>query len=443
MQTYIVSENGTTGGDGSEGRPFASLERASAVANPGDQVLVRGTLRNPVKWGKDGTGGAPITIAPHPDGGRIDGGYMLPAGKAQFVGPTGLERVDKALVLIAASNVEWTVDVGRSRGRGIQIGDGKKRVGGSTVSGATLAGIRAAPIDIRGADGVIIFGNTTRDTGNYNTTVRDTTAYNVSGCIKTLDSTGVLIEDNDIEQHYGNVLSPSRLTVGITVRRNRIRDCAGSLIYSHFAQDVTIEENILWYSPDWTRIHDGIVINNEEEFTAEGSRPGQIRILRNLIMGVRNGIAVWANEGADVVTDGIEVEGNIVINAVEWALLVRDARKVRGMRVLRNVLSATNERLIDVRGGDGASIYFADNGYSREVPAFARHAGDWAAPTVAELRAINVEEVSAFAARLGKPAPEPVDPLIDQDELRAWLKETETMPAQLEAWLARGRALVG
>ena len=442
MQTYIVSENGTTGGDGSEGRPFASMERASAVANPGDRVLVRGTLRKVAKWGKDGIGDAPITIAPHPDGGRIDGAYMLPAGKAQFVGPTGLERVDKALVLLTASHVKWGVNITQSRGRGVQIGDGKKRVTGCAVNGATLVGIRAAPVDIRGADGVAIVGCATSDTGNYNTTVRDTAAYNVSGCIKTLDSTNVLIEDNDIDQHYGNVVTPSRLTVGITVRGNRIRDCAGSLIYSHFAQDVTIAENILWYSPAWTRIHDGIVINNEEEFTTEGSRPGNVRILRNLIMGVRNGIAFWGNEGTDVVTDGIEVEGNTVINPTEWALLVRDARKVRNMRVVRNILSATNQRLIDVRGGDGASIYFEENGYSREVQAFARHGGDWAAKTVDELRAVGAGEVTSFAARLAKPVVVP-DPVVDLVALRAWLKEAEDLPAQIEAWLARGRVLVG
>lgn len=442
MQTYIVSENGSTGGDGSDGRPFASLERASAVANPGDQVLVRGTLRNVVKWGKDGADGAPITIAPHPDGGRIDGAYMLPAGKAQFTGPTGLERVDKALVLVTGSNVKWGVDIVQSRGRGIQIGDGKKRVTDSAVNGATLAGIRAAPIDIRGADRVSVVGCATRDTGNYNTTVRDTTAYNVSGCIKTLDSTGVLIEDNDIEQHYGNVLSPSRLTVGITVRGNRIRDCAGSLIYSHFAQDVEISDNVLWYSPSWQRIHDGIVINNEEEFTTEGSHPGNVRILRNLIMGVRNGIAFWGNEGTDVITDGIVVDGNIVINPTEWALLVRDARKVRNMRVLRNVLSAANQQLIDVRGGDGATIRFEENGYNSEVPAWARHAGDWVAQTVAESRAAGASEVTGFAARLAKPVVVP-EPTIDLAGLRAWLKEAETLPAQLQAWLARGRVLVG
>lgn len=39
--------------------------------------------------------------------------------------------------------------------------------------------------------------------------------------------------------------------------------------------------------------------------------------------------------------------------------------------------------------------------------------------------------------------PDPVDPLIDQDELRAWLKEAADLPAQIEAWLAKGRALVG
>lgn len=38
---------------------------------------------------------------------------------------------------------------------------------------------------------------------------------------------------------------------------------------------------------------------------------------------------------------------------------------------------------------------------------------------------------------------EPVDPMIDQAELRAWLKEAADLPAQIEAWLARGRALVG
>lgn len=39
--------------------------------------------------------------------------------------------------------------------------------------------------------------------------------------------------------------------------------------------------------------------------------------------------------------------------------------------------------------------------------------------------------------------PDPVNPTVDLVALRAWLKEAADLPAQIEAWLAKGRVLVG
>lgn len=435
MQTYIVSANGAATGDGSEGTPFATMDQAEKVAKPGDTVMARGTIKGVAKWNKPGMAEAPITIVSHPDGGNIDGGYTLPTGKAEFVGPTGLERVDKPLVLVDASHVIWSVDITRSRGRGVQFGLGKKRVTGSALRGAKLTGIRAAPIDIRGADNIVISDNTTRDTGNYNTTVRDTTAYNVSGCIKTLNSTDIVIENNDISQHYGNVLTPSRLTVGIKVLNNRIWDCAGSLIYVHFAQDVLVQGNVLWYGADWTRIHDGIVVNNEEEFTAEGSKPGTIRIVNNTMLGVRNGIAMWANEGTGIVTDGIEVSGNTVINPVEAALLVRDGRLVKGMTVVGNRFSSVAGKLLDVRQASG-NVVFGGNGYSGDVEAWAKHANDWKVPTVGALKADSADEV----LRLAKVVAD-VDVDVEEDEPTDTAQRLAALETALATMLANQDAM--
>lgn len=82
--TYYVSTTGSDSASGTLDRPFASIERADALAGPGDTILVRGgvyTLSSDVDLRSDGTSGNPITIRSYPGEHAILDGSRLPQGE--------------------------------------------------------------------------------------------------------------------------------------------------------------------------------------------------------------------------------------------------------------------------------------------------------------------------------------------------------------------------
>jgi len=63
-RTYYVATNGNDANDGSQGRPFATIQRGVELAVPGDTVLVNaGVYRNQaITFPRSGKSGAPITL---------------------------------------------------------------------------------------------------------------------------------------------------------------------------------------------------------------------------------------------------------------------------------------------------------------------------------------------------------------------------------------------
>ena len=69
-RTYYVSARGPAGGDGSARRPFASIQQAAEVMQPGDTCLVRGGgYRETVRPARSGEPGRPITFTAY--GGEV------------------------------------------------------------------------------------------------------------------------------------------------------------------------------------------------------------------------------------------------------------------------------------------------------------------------------------------------------------------------------------
>ncbi|MCE5242543.1 MAG: right-handed parallel beta-helix repeat-containing protein [Syntrophobacteraceae bacterium] len=116
--TYYVGTNGKDTNNGSLAAPWATLNRANAVAVSGDTVYVRGGIYNQkayldkagVTW-RAYTGEVPI----------IDGGWPgTLAGDSQGL-PTGTDRY-AALIFIVGSNITFDgFEVRNSRGRGIEV----------------------------------------------------------------------------------------------------------------------------------------------------------------------------------------------------------------------------------------------------------------------------------------------------------------------------------
>ncbi len=66
--SYYVATDGDDGSTGTEDQPWASLEKAESVVQPGDTVFVRGGTYNEIRieWRASGTAAAPITIQAYP-----------------------------------------------------------------------------------------------------------------------------------------------------------------------------------------------------------------------------------------------------------------------------------------------------------------------------------------------------------------------------------------
>lgn len=358
MQHYIDNTKNNVLQLGTTESPYHSFAQVQNVVQPGDTVLVKGVYHEVVKWRKSGKSLLPITITlldSIDTDSCIDGKYLLPTANNERVGAEGLKGNDSPLVLIDASFVIWCVPIKNSRGRGIQFGTDKNTSENGTFTNSVIDGCRTAPIDARNVKDLTISYNRISDTSNYNTKVRDSKKYNYAGCIKTLKVDGLNIIGNVISNHYGNVITPSRGTKNIVIKDNAISDCWGSLIYLHFCNTATVIGNFLYYTSNWKQsYHAGIVVNNEEEFIDENNVPGNFTIKNNFILGTDNGIALWGNEGSNIITENIDIFYNWIINTRESAILVRDGKKVKNVKIYNNNLSINSKDtklFFNIKGG--------------------------------------------------------------------------------------------
>lgn len=445
MNTYIVAERGAVAAqDGSELNPyvgFDGLNQAQAIAKPGDTILIRGTLiGGRARITANGDPSARIIIAPHPDGGAIDGQYSWPRGDAAWTGigidgqPT--EGVHTPLVRIAGDYIQWRVPVRNSRGRLLQIGDGKRTTIGSHIVDTQIIGARTAMVELRNTVGCGISRCSIEDGSNYypDRTDRDINVKNFSGCIKLIDAVDSRIEHNKITKHYGNVITPGRGSKGAVVRGNEIHDCNGSLIYIEWCRDVVVEDNVMWYSSSWDRgIHSAIVINNEEEYNVSGHEAGNIVILNNLALGISNGLNVWGNEGKDLTVAGILATGNTFLNCINAALRTARNARVKNFTLRNNFFAGPDEdKLLDLRSA--SRIDFDESNHRVALPDhFAK-------------RAENAEHVRRLAKAVRNTVPpEELEDKTEalRQELRRWLTKADELVPELEEWLKRGRTLVG
>lgn len=411
MEYYIDNTKKNTIQDGTKDNPFITFTSALKTIKTSaakTTIWVNGIFNEVVKWNINNTEIKPITPET-----AIDGRYLLPSGTTR-IGAEKLEGNDRPLVLITGNDILWSIKIINSRGRGIQVGgNANNSFNNVIIDNAIIQGCRTAAIDARNGTSLTISNNSIFDTSNYNTKVRDSAKYNYAGSIKTLSVDGLLVFNNKIFNHYGNVLTPSRGTKNVIIRNNEIFDCWGSLIYLHFVNTCEVYENKIYYTPTWQQSkHAGVVVNNEEEFVNEGSIPGNIIIRNNYILGVDNGIALWGNEGADVITTNIDIFSNVIVNTSDSAILVRDGKKVKNVNIHDNILSVDKSQTpIKVSGGY-TELTFNKNGFTVKPIAEVSSKEDFIVPQSSFTTVNSAQELIAEVDKLYK-TPEPIDPNLE------------------------------
>lgn len=348
----------------------ATFAAALADATPGTNIVIRGVLSEQIRWreNKSGSADAPITVTPWDPQSKIDGRYALPNGSegiTPWIAPDGTKGFHSSLVAINADYVTWGVPVVRSQGRALQLGGTGRRKKGLVVEGGAIQGVRTAPIDIRNVDGATVRELTISDSCNYNRN-KGSGDTNWAGAIKTLDARNVLVENVNIWQHYGNVVTPSRLSDGVTVRNVAVWDSPGAAFYSHYARNVLFDNCLAFFTPNYTGPRSsGFYLNNEEEFTNEGSTPGNVVIDNCMALGTTLGLILGGNEGttgAAVATDGMTMRNSVLLNCDIGMRLNNNAQVRNGQFVGNHFLGST--RLVT---GSMAPYSWADNTWSDEA----------------------------------------------------------------------------
>lgn len=307
-----------------ESNVYPSFADAMEGIRPGTTVYVRGKVREEIRFPRRRSGeeDALISILPHPeDGGHIDGGYTMPDDGSDrgWTGPNNERGFHTSLVMLDANFLLWSVDVRQSQGRGIQVGRSGTRVNNVTLENLHVDGARTCPIQVQNCDGIYLNNVSVSDGSNFSRD-RGSGGRNWSGAIKTLDAWNVTLKGCTVWNHWGNVITPSRLSKNILIEDCTVYDCSEAMYYGHYTDGLIIRNCLAYCTPQWgdRPTPGGFVFNNEREFTQEGSRAGRILAEDNIAIGLAYGYAIGGNEGVrgqEVKTHGITLRRNVSLNS--------------------------------------------------------------------------------------------------------------------------------
>lgn len=349
-----------------ESNVFPTFRAARGSIKPGVTVYIRGELKEEIVLGSwaSGTDKRPVTFAMYPnDGGYVTGDYEIPSeGNSKgWTAPDGTRGFHTPLVLIDADFVHWSVDVKNSQGRGIQLGRNAGRRMGIVLSSCLVSGVRTCPIHIQNVDGARLFRVGVTDGSNFNRS-KGQGGTNWSGAIKTLDAWNVDIIECNVWEHWGNVITPSRLSRNIRVLRSNVWNCMGAAYYGHYCEGLLFEDCTAFFTPAWEHpVSGGFVFNNEEEFVDEGSVAGDIIVTNNAAIGCRFAYAIGGNEGET--GEQVQTRGALFTNNVSLNSTIAGMRLSPNSQVVGGVFEGNHFAEQVALQGDDTQYTFTNNRY--------------------------------------------------------------------------------
>jgi parallel beta-helix repeat protein len=251
----FVATNGRDNGSGTIDDPFATIERAVAMAKPDDVILVRGgTYKGPVQISQGGEEGAPVKIMGFPGERPVIDGSGTPA--------------NTDLVLISDAHVHFE---------------------GFEVTGATRTGIAVwSTHDVTIADNIIhdtvrggiwigsdklgeSYGHVVEGNDVFNTGLENEAKVWDSGWPRGIAidvSTDTIVRDNMVFKNYGEGIG-GLSSSNIQYIDNIAYDNYSAQMYFDNTQDITATGNILFHTGDQDFFRNGkpgigILIANEE-----------------------------------------------------------------------------------------------------------------------------------------------------------------------------------
>jgi hypothetical protein len=380
----------------------------------------------------------------------IDGKDEWPKGPlGMHNGGTGY--AEGYLFTVRASNCKvWgTGTVRNSRGSGWRLNAER----GSTIEGLNADTARWQLFRVDAGRGHTIRNIVATKGGLFNPSDRPADVENWCNAGTIKDGVDCLFENIEIGEMWGEGFSSTG--DGITLRNFQIHNCFSAGMYLNRSGQTLIENLLIW--------HDG------KDFLRGGSQPN------GLIFGlekadkqqhrppthdvtVRNAVVINMGPGLSfrAQTDYEGYENIVVENStfyesrekgkVPVAIFFNPKLYYRNVIIRHNLFvqtlgKRTNVKAIPVNLDTNAWVTStAQSPLPKAQPVFTGELRDYVAPAGAQWwdKSINRQRWQAEVE-----VPDPVDPLLDQDDLRVWLTEGEGWAQRLAEWLTKGRELVG
>ncbi len=282
--TYYVATDGNNENAGTQDAPFATINKALAMVEAGDTVMVRGGTYNLTEriWTEaTGTADARIVLQAYPDETPVldcsntehDSSCLSAAG--QYMDIVGFE----------VRNAQRT---------GISVWGGSHiRIRNNVVHGSVRGGIYAGYDDMTTVKDIVIEGNTVYDNCQENNPPPPEQGSGWPSGIGVFNTTGAVIANNRVYENYGEGIIMGLMDDG-EAYGNVVYDNYSIGMYMDNATNVTYRNNLIYTTnnPTFYRFGlpaNGIQIANEIYDHTNISRNNHI--LNNIIIGARKGFS--------------------------------------------------------------------------------------------------------------------------------------------------------
>jgi parallel beta-helix repeat protein len=389
--TIFVSVDGSDRrGDGSSGRPFATITRAAASARPGDVVTVRaGVYRESAVIRKGGSRGARVVIR----------------GESAIIDPSGLEGRSGAPadgLTVAANYVDVEgMEIRNAPGTGLVVwGAHDVRIAGNRVHGSTRSGIWVGHEERGRIWDVVVQDNVVYD--NVRENVRRTWRQGWGQSIGVSRARRVTVRGNLVHRNYGEgiLLTKSK---DCRVIGNEVFDNFSVQIYLTYVQRTRVEGNLTYSTGDRGYYRNGqpasgIMLANETERVPEEATNANV-VVNNVVLHSRWGISYWNRTPHGMRNTTIAY--NTVVGATEHLLQIDPDPNNRANLVKNNIFAAEPARAIEAADVPRGAARFENNCWWPEPEADARGEGD----VVAAPEFVDPAGTTALSFRLRSASP--------------------------------------
>ncbi len=375
-RVFYVAPEGSDENEGSQQRPFRTLQHAVMQLQPGDTLYIReGTYPEQLTLTTSGTPEQVIFIAAYPgEQPRLDGQNRLPEGKGEFA----------PLLKITASYVTISgLEVANSTGRGVLI----EQASHVTLLGLNIHHNWKDGLQVSKADHIVV-----EDSLVWQNIQARPQAGIIGGSgfafVETRDS---VARGNQVYNNFGEGLVAGRRTESIVLEENVVWDNRHANLYLLNTRHTVARRNLVYCTDDRTfwrtgtgealRAGNGLILQ-DEVFEIDPDVPvsnGRI-VVNNIVVGCGLNFAIFTQHPQAGVRNAL-IAYNTFVEArgddpeTVRAVHIAPGQHENALFVNNLILQSTGQVATGLGAADNA-IQFSHNLYSRDVPAAFRSPDD-------------------------------------------------------------------